>query len=422
MTVDEQQLHTSTVAEARNVAQPSRLYLEGQKPDAHATFACCNSRLSDGMIDEWIVRVEGKEYGPVDIETLREWKMEGRLLPANEVRPVDVDLWTTAAEIPGLFESANVAAAPVAGRLTEMPLQPRRSFAEILIETVRIYRKGFVQFLGLTLLIAVPSLCAQLTSSTLSASPNMEMDFRTLAAAGFSFCMLLLSLAAWPVFIAGIQILTADLAGGRSVKMFSLLQNALKFWPRIAMLCILVYGAYLFWTVLPVGVILMIALAGPSVLLFFLALLVLAFQVWIVSRLFINFLFWQQFAVLERSDAGNALRQSKELARSRRDLPWFQRPMWRGVFIASIWFAFVFAINIGSEWHTIQHYFHELTTSQDPQALIQALTTTSKSQAFNLVGFSLGLVQTLLRPLLGIAFVLLYFESKIDIEPKTSVL
>src|SRR6266487_3052314 len=381
MTVDEQQLHTITVTE------------------------------------EWIVRVQGKEYGPVDIETLREWKMEGRLLPANGARPIDVGLWTTAAEIPGLFESAGVPVAPVSSRLVKMPLQPRRSFGEILIETFRIYRKGFLRFLGLTLLIAVPSLCAQLTSFTLSPSPNMEMDFRTLAAAGFSFCMMLLSLAAWPIFIAGIQILTADLAAGHSVKMFSLLQNALKFWPRVAVLCILVYGAYFFWTVLPVGVILMIALAGPSVLFFFLALLVLAFQVWIVGRLFINFLFWQQFAVLERSDAGNALHQSKELARSRRNFPWFRRPMWRGVFIASIWFAFVFAINIGSEWHSIQHYLHELTTSQDPKALIQALTTTSKPQALNLVGFSLGLAQTLLRPLLGIAFVLLYFESKIDIEP-----
>jgi hypothetical protein len=423
MTVDEQQLHTITVAEARNVAQPSRLYLEGRKPNAHATFACRNSRLSDGMIDEWIVRVEGKEYGPVDVETLREWKMEGRLLPANEARRTDVQLWTTASEIPGLFESADIAAAPAAGRSPRrVPPQPRRSFSEILLDAFRIYRKGFLRFLGLTLLIAVPSLCAQLTSSTLSASPNIETNVRTLTAAAFSFCMFLLSLAAWPVFIAGIQILTTELAGGRSVKMFPLLQNALKFWPRVAMLCIFVYGAYLFWTVLPIGIILMVMVAGPSVLLFFLALLVLAFQVWIVSRLFVNFLFWQQFAVLERSDAGSTLRQSKELARSRRDLPWFQRPMWRGVFIASIWFAFVFAINIGSEWHSIQQYFHELTTSQDPQALIQALTTTPKSQAFNLVGFSLGLVQTLLRPLLGIAFVLLYFESKIDIEPKTSVL
>src|SRR6266446_6506051 len=170
------------------------------------------------MVEEWIVRVQGKEYGPVDIDTLRQWKMEGRLLPANEARAVDFDLWTTAAEIPGLFESPDVTAAPVASRLAEMPLQPRRSFTEILVETFRIYRKGFVRFLGLTLLVAVPSLCAQLTSSTLSASPNMEMDFRTLAAAGFSFCMMLLSLAAWPVFIAGIQVLTAELAAGRSVK------------------------------------------------------------------------------------------------------------------------------------------------------------------------------------------------------------
>src|SRR5205823_8644922 len=89
--------------------------------------------------------------------------------------------------------------------------------------------------------------------------------------------------------------------------------NALKFWPRVAMLCIFVYGTYLFWTVLPIGIILMVMVAGPSVLLFFLALVVLAFQVWIVGRLFVNFLFWQQFAVLEGADVGNALRQSKEL-------------------------------------------------------------------------------------------------------------
>ncbi len=406
MTVDEQQLHAITVAEARNLAQPSRLYLQDRKPDAHATFAWRNSRLSDGMTDEWIVRVQGKEYGPVEVDTLREWKMEGRLLPANEARRTDVQRWTTAADIPGLFESVDTAAAPAAGP------QPRRSFSEILIDTFRIYRKGFLQFLGLALLIAVPSLCAQLTSSTLSASPNMEADLRTLTVAAFSFCMFLLSLAVWPVFIAGIQILTTELAGGRSLKMLPLLQNALKFWPRVAMLCIFVYGAYFFWTVLPIGIILMVMVAGPSVLLFFLALFVLAFQVWIVGRLFVNFLFWQQFAVLERSDAGNTLRQSKELARSRRDLPWFRRPMWRGVFIASIWFAFVFAINLGSEWHSIQHYFHELTTSQDPQALIQGLTAISTTQGFNLVGFILGLAQTLLRPLLGIAFVLLYFDSK----------
>ena len=60
--------------------------------------------LDDQVVnDEWIVRVQGAEYGPADIETLREWKAEGRLLPVNEARRADVDLWETAAEIPGLF-------------------------------------------------------------------------------------------------------------------------------------------------------------------------------------------------------------------------------------------------------------------------------------------------------------------------------
>ena len=60
------------------------------------------------MAEEWIVRVQGKDYGPVDAETLREWKAEGRVLPGNQVRRADVDLWITAAEIPGLFESGPV--------------------------------------------------------------------------------------------------------------------------------------------------------------------------------------------------------------------------------------------------------------------------------------------------------------------------
>jgi len=406
MTVDEQQLHTITVAEARNLAQPSRLYLQHRKPDAHATFAWRNSRLSDGMTDEWIVRVQGKEYGPVEVDTLREWKMEGRLLPANEARRTDVQRWTTAADIPGLFEPVDTAAAPAAG------LQPRRSFSEILIDTFRIYRKGFLQFLGLALLIAVPSLCAQLTSSTLNASPNMEANLRTLTVAAFSFCMFLLSLAVWPVFIAGIQILTTELAGGRSLKMLLLLQNALKFWPRVAMLCVFVFVVFALLTLFGFGIALMIVAGASSLLLIFFALALLILQVWMFGRFFINVLFWQQFAVLEDAGVIDSFRESRNLARSRRDLPWFRRPMWRGVFIASIWFAFVLAINLGSEWHSIQHYFHELTTSQDPQALIQGLTAISTTQGFNLVGFILGLAQTLLRPLLGIAFVLLYFDSK----------
>ena len=96
-----------------------------------------------GMSDEWIVRVQGTEYGPANIETLREWKAEGRLLPVNEARRADVDLWTTAAEIPGLFNVPPVGA--IRRRFaTQPPVQlSRRSFAEILTETFRFIEKVF---------------------------------------------------------------------------------------------------------------------------------------------------------------------------------------------------------------------------------------------------------------------------------------
>ena len=387
------------------------------------------------MPEEWIVRVQGKEYGPADIEILREWRDEGRLLPPNQARRADVDpaaaaasaeeaVWTTAARIPGLFKSASshvVAAEPAlslsnrsgVGRAPAVSL-PRRSFAQILTETLRIYRKGFFQFFYLTLLVALPSICAQLSGAALGASPEMNADLRTLIAAMFTFCMLLLSLAAWPAFIAGIQLVTAEIAAGRKARIFGLVHQVLKFWPRVALLCIFVYGAYFFWTALPLAIIWMI-MSGPlSLLSTLLVLAVLAFQVWIVGRLFINFLFWQQFAVLAESDAAGALRESKQLARSGRDLPWYQRPLWRGVFLFSIWSAFVLAIDIWSQWPSLRHYFQELTTSQNPQAVLQALTASSKAQAFDLATFMLGLVQTLLRPLLGISFVLLYLDSQTD--------
>ncbi|PYJ68560.1 MAG: hypothetical protein DME75_12745 [Verrucomicrobia bacterium] len=103
------------------------------------------------MTEEWIVRVQGKEYGPADIDTLLEWKKEGRLLPDNEARTTGADLWSTAAAIPGLFDVRTLAAASARAQIAP-PLQTQhRSFGQILTETLQIYRKGFFQFLGLTL-------------------------------------------------------------------------------------------------------------------------------------------------------------------------------------------------------------------------------------------------------------------------------
>ena len=371
----------------------------------------CMMLDDQGMTEEWIVRVQGKEYGPADIDTLREWKREGRLLPENEARNAGAELWSTAAAIPGLFDLQ--AAAEASAQLTQPPLQTQhRSFAQILAETFQIYRKGIFQFLGLTLLVLLPSICSQLTTALVQTAHGSDGDLRVLAGGSFAFLMFVLSIAMWPVYIAGIQILTAEIAGGRRPGLVAVLNEAVRFWPRVAALCIFVYGVF-FLLMLFGLVIAAIALAGTaSLLLVLFALALLILQVWMFSRFFANVLFWQQFAVLENAAFIDALRDSRNLARSGKDLPWFQRPLWRGAFIASLWFAFVLAVTLASEWTTLHHYLNQLATTQDPQTLLQQLTEAQQARGFDISAFALNLLQKVLQPLLGIAFVVLYLGSK----------
>ena len=363
------------------------------------------------MAEEWIVRVQGREYGPANIDTLLEWKEEGRLLPENEARTASADLWSTAATIPGLFDVQ--AGVPDAGRSTQAPLPvPRRSFGQILATTFQIYRKGFFQFLGLTLLVLLPSVCSQLTSALLHTARGSGGDVRVLIAGLFAFLMFILSVAMLPVYIAGIQILTVEIAGGRRPGFVTALNEAVRYWPRIAALCIFVYGVFSLLMVFGL-IIAGIALAGASsLLLVFFALGLLVLQVWMFGRFFVNVLFWQQFAVLENAGFIDSLRGSRNLARSGRNLPWFERPLWRGALIASLWFAFVLAVTLGSEWTLFSHYFNQLMTTQDPQTLLQQLSEAQQTRGFDISAFALNVVQKILQPLLGIAFVVLYLDSK----------
>ena len=374
------------------------------------------------MSEQWIIRVEGREYGPADMTTLLEWKADGRVLPKNEARRADVeaaaatasaeeDLWTTAAEIPGLFETTATVAPPP----PPPPLAPQRSFFRICAETLRIYYRGFWQFFCLTLLVFLPSLCGQLTSAALEGSTNVDVDLRTVAAAAFALCMLILKLTLWPVYIAGIQVLTAELAGGRRIGFLSVLNEAIRFWPRVALLCILVYGAFFLLLGLAVGILLMITLGASSLVVILFALVLLVFQVWMFGRLFISVLFWQQAVVFEDAEAMQSLRRSKQLARSGRDRPWYQRPLWRGALIVSLWTLFVLALETAASWSSLQQSFHTLMTSHDPQALMEALKAAPKSGGEDLLTSAAALLQAILRPLLGIPFVLLYFDTRADL-------
>ena len=158
--------------------------------------------------------------------------------------------------------------------------------------------------------------------------------------------------------------------------------------------------------------ILAIAAAGTSLFSVVFALGLLVLQIWMFGRFFINMLFWQQFAVLDDVGVFDSLRGSKELARSGARLPWFQRPLWRGALIASIWFAFVLLIAFAQEWPHLRNYVSDLITAQDPQALLQKLAAAQETHGIDPAALALSLMQRIFQPLLGIAFVVLFLDSR----------
>src|SRR5476649_2775612 len=132
------------------------------------------------MADEWMVRVQGKEYGPVDVETLREWQLEGRLIRTNEVRRPQDEHWIAAEQIVELFSDAQQTEDPLALHFR------RRTLAEIVFESFRIYRRGFIQFFVISLLVSVPSFFLQWALSYVSiqtaAAPGAQAQTATMCA------------------------------------------------------------------------------------------------------------------------------------------------------------------------------------------------------------------------------------------------
>lgn len=361
--------------------------------------------------NSWIVRVGGKEYGPVALEELRAWKNEGRLIPGNEVRQPGSPHWHRADELVELFSDL-----PPVVEASPEEVTPR-SLREILGRTWQIYRGGFWQFLGLTALLLVPSLCAQVSGAAVGTPANGEIDLRSAVLALFNFGMMLATLFAWPIYIAGLQILTRARNAQQPISLRDVITTALRSWTRVAGLCLLVYGGFVLLTGFAFAILLLASAAAESMVMALLSLALLAFQVWMFGRFFINVLFWQQAAVLEKTHPLEALRRSKELAHSRPDRPWSKRPAFRGALIASLWCLFATALTVGPEWSALTSYFHSVMTARDPQSILESINSISRPAGF-LLPLLLGVVQAVFRPLLGIAFVLLYFDT----DPKRAAL
>jgi len=103
-----------------------------------------------------------------------------------------------------------------------------------------------------------------------------DADPRVLAAGALLFLMFIFSMAMWPVYIAGIQIITTEIAAGRRIGFFTALNEAVRFWPRVAALCVFVFVVFALLTLFGLGIALIVVAGASSLMLIFVALALLA--------------------------------------------------------------------------------------------------------------------------------------------------
>src|SRR5438045_2221088 len=118
------------------------------------------------VAEQWIVRVHGKEYGPVDLDELRAWRQDGRLIRENEIREAGSERWFRAAELPEVFGDEATSSA------TESLFVRRMSFGEMFRASWRIYAGGFWRFFTLALLVWVPLFFLQVVAPYLYMPEN----------------------------------------------------------------------------------------------------------------------------------------------------------------------------------------------------------------------------------------------------------
>jgi hypothetical protein len=354
--------------------------------------------------------VEGREYGPVDLDELRGWKREGRLIPENEIREPESERWIRAGELPEIFadEAIEPEESERAGSIVR-----RLSFGEIFTSGWRVYRAGFGRFFALGLLISVPSFFLQLAAPFLEIPKEQGALTPVVLAVAVAFVMLVLLVIAWPFSLAATQLLAADLYAGRDPTLADLLSRAKPLWTRMFILGLIVYGSYLLWTVIPLLVALSLAAGAASVSGLLLMLSLLIFAAYMVARLFINFLFWQQAGALGGTAPIETLQASKDLARSGTDRPRAQRPLYRGAMIASLWLLVIIAVNVAIELPVLLFRMRGVTSLEQAATMVQAMAMKNSPDLLSGLTTLLScLSHAVLRPWLAAIFVVLYLDTK----------
>jgi hypothetical protein len=365
------------------------------------------------MGEEWIVRVEGEEYGPVDLDALREWRREGRLIPTNELRRVGDERWIRAGELPEVFGDAEPASTP--------PPPPRdferaRTGRQVFAETFRICRRGFARFMLFGLITSVPMFVLQWTF------PNIPLPDLTAASSGamqapalppICVAMMVVLLLVWPVSAAGFQIVADDVLRGTARSFGAQFAVALRYWSRMLTAALLVYGSYFFWFFVPLAAMIAFVGSGNPLVASVMILLIGGFMVYMNARLFVNFLFWQQTVVLGTEPPLAALRESKVLARSVPEATRLERPLYRGAIVASVWLLLLLVLTFGVQLPFMMARLMGAESPEQALALMQKAADSPTPDALMIASAIVtSVVGLLLRPLLVAAFVVLYYDAK----------
>jgi hypothetical protein len=138
-----------------------------------------------------------------------------------------------------------------------------------------------------------------------------------------------------------------------------------------------------------------------------------AFMVYILVRLFINFLFWEQTAAFGEEGALFALRESKELARCAPDAPWLDRPLYRGLIAVLGWLILLLLVLMAVQFPLM---LVRLSGVENPEQARAVMDTVAQAKAPDTLMIAsdvlAALVNLILRPLLAISFLVLYYDAK----------
>jgi hypothetical protein len=360
------------------------------------------------MSDQWMVRVEGKEYGPVDTDALREWKNEGRLIGTNELRRVEDERWLPAVQFPEIF--ADDLPAPEPPDL----IVRRRAWAEIFRETIRIYRGGFWRFIIFGLLTAVPMFVMQWYFPRVPFPDFLNGEkMPTLTLPPICWIMFLLVVLLWPISTAGFQYVADDVLRGRRRSLAAQFSAAIERFGKMLGTGLLVYFSYFFWFFVPLTAMVALLSAGISIVTLFLYLLIGAFMVYMNARLFINFLFWEQTAAFGEDGALLAIRESKELARCLPDAPKMERPLYRGATVASVWLLVLLFALIAVQFPFTAARLQGIENPEQAVALMQNLSQAKTPDALMIASdIASAVMNLILRPLLAASFIVLYYDAR----------